>query len=199
MGVDALAIPRDAIPEIVDGRALEDGEEEEEQPDDNGDSHGDVEDHDVDAIDGDPEEGEDNGDLGQDAGENVEDLAEEPALFLRLVLVFLSGVQRRAVPVMLTAYIEAARQSSRAVYPCHTWRPGDHRSQMPCLITRQPVSSGHRTLLAGDRFGFTMAITIKPSSHPKARTIRTRTKHRSKTVTNDTPKKTAVTMVMTSL
>ena len=153
----------------------------------------------MDAIDGDPEEGEDNGDLGQDAGEDVEDLTEEPALFLGLILVFASGVQRRAVPVMLIANIEAARQSIRAVGPCHTSRPGSHRSQTPCLITRQPVSPGHRTLLAGDRVGFTMAITIKPSSHPKARTTRNPTKHRSKTVTNDTPKKTAVTMVMTSL
>lgn len=45
----------------------------------------------------------------------------------------------------------------------------------------------------------TIAITIKQSSQPKARTTRKRTKHRSNTVTSEMPKKTAVTMVITSL
>lgn len=45
----------------------------------------------------------------------------------------------------------------------------------------------------------TIAHTINPSSQPKARTTRNRTKHRSNTVISDRPKKTEVTMVMASL
>ena len=83
IGVDARAVDRKAIPEIVDGRALEDGEKEEQETDDNRDRHGGVENNDVEAIDGDPEEGEDNGDFGQNAGEDVEHLTEVPALFIQ--------------------------------------------------------------------------------------------------------------------
>ena len=45
----------------------------------------------------------------------------------------------------------------------------------------------------------TIADSINPSSQPKARTTRNRTKHRSDTVISDAAKKTAVTMVMASL
>lgn len=41
-----------AIPEMIDRGALEDGEKEKQQPDSNCDRHGDVENGDVDAMDG---------------------------------------------------------------------------------------------------------------------------------------------------
>lgn len=80
MGIDAFPIGIQAIPEMVDGGALEDGEKEEQQPDNDCYRHGDVENGNVDAMDGDAKQGEDNRDFRNDTGEDVKDLAKEPAL-----------------------------------------------------------------------------------------------------------------------
>lgn len=60
-----------SVPKKVDGAALENGEEEEEQSDYDGQRHGAVEDDDMDAKDGDPEEGDDDGYLRDNAGYHV--------------------------------------------------------------------------------------------------------------------------------
>lgn len=56
------------VPEIVDGGALEHGEEEKEDANSGGESHSGVEDVCVDAGDGDSEESDDDGELCDDTG-----------------------------------------------------------------------------------------------------------------------------------
>jgi hypothetical protein len=59
---------------------LEHSKKEENEANGSGEHHGSIENIGVDAIDGDAEEGDDDGELCDDAGPDVEDLAEPPAL-----------------------------------------------------------------------------------------------------------------------
>lgn len=56
------------VPEIVDGGALENGDEEKDEANGSGQRHSGVEDVGVDARDSDSEEGDDDRDFGDDAG-----------------------------------------------------------------------------------------------------------------------------------
>lgn len=63
---------------------LEDGEEQEDQTDNRGQSHGAEDDPSVNTIDGNAKQGDADGELGHDAGNHVENLTKPPALYMRL-------------------------------------------------------------------------------------------------------------------
>lgn len=78
--IDTRALSRELVPEIVDRLTHEDGEKQENQANDGGDRSGSIEDPGVDAVDRDAQQGDDDGYLSDDACEDVENLAQPPAL-----------------------------------------------------------------------------------------------------------------------
>lgn len=75
-----VAFTRQARPVVTDRATFEDTEEEEQQTHGHGQGPGHVENDGVSANDGDAEEGDDDGDFGDDAGQDIENLGEPPAL-----------------------------------------------------------------------------------------------------------------------
>lgn len=80
VGWETAAGHPEAVPEVIHRVAGKDEEEEEERSDEDGTSDNAVEDQGVRANDGDAEEGDRDGDLGQHASDDVEDLAQPPTL-----------------------------------------------------------------------------------------------------------------------
>lgn len=68
---------------MVDGMALEDGEEKKNEADGCGERNRGIEDVCVYAIDGNAQKSDDDGDFGDDTSDNVEDLAQPPALLAK--------------------------------------------------------------------------------------------------------------------
>jgi hypothetical protein len=63
------------VPKVCDWTTLEDGEKQEDQTDSSGDRNGGVEDPGMETINGNAQQGDDNGDFRKDTCDHVEDLA----------------------------------------------------------------------------------------------------------------------------
>lgn len=81
VGADTGAGFSKTIPEIVDRTALEDSEEKENQANGGGKRDSGVKNVGVDAVHGDAQKSDDDGYLGDDTGNDIEDLAQPPTLY----------------------------------------------------------------------------------------------------------------------
>lgn len=151
---DASPILEALLPEESNGVALEKRDKEKGRASDGRYSHGGVDDPGVYALDGDAQKEEANGDLGQDHGATVEEVAVEPALSRLLDIQFLE------VPVVTASSI------------VRSYCRGNTITDKEKL----PVVSNHFCMMS--RSLLTVDATMSQSSTPNAFTIFTRTMHR---------------------